>query len=81
MNANIRSIEWLMKIFLYSPDFVSQAETDELAEEITHNITKGLSNNSIAELAGSLDYKTCEGIYRDYFGNQYDELPYFKWRI
>lgn len=80
MNANIRSIEWLMKIFLYSPDFVPQAESDELAEEITHNITKGLSNNSIAELAGSLDYKTCEGICRDYFGDQYDELPYFKGR-
>lgn len=52
----------------------------KLAEEITHNITKGLSNNSIAELAGTLDYKTCEGICRDYFGNQYDELPYFKGR-
>lgn len=80
MNANIRSIEKLMKTFLYSPDFVSQAETDELVEEITHNITKGLSNNSIAQLASTLDYKTCEGICRDYFGNQYDELPYFKGR-
>ncbi len=80
MNANIRSIERLMKIFLYSPDFVTQAETDELAEEITHNITKGLSNNSIAAIASTLDYKTCDGICRDYFGNQYDELPYFKGR-
>lgn len=80
MNTNVLKIEKMMKSYIYGEPFVTQADSDALAEEITHNITKGLSNNSIAELAGTLDYKTCEGICRDYFGSQYDELPYFKGR-
>lgn len=80
MNTNIIQIERLMKTFLSSPPFVSEEEIDALAEEVAHNITKGLSNNSIAELASTLDYKTCEGICRDYFGDEYDKQPCFKWR-